>query len=234
MDIAKAFSFVFEDKDWVVKVLIAVGIFLGGILLSILIIPAILAWLLLGGYSLEITRRVIRGQSPALPAWEDWGKLIVDGLQVLLIGIVYALPIILFSLCFGIPVGVLSENSSDGLAAVLSSGLGCLNFLWGIVMSFLLPAALGIFADTGDLGAAFRFGDVFALVRDKFTTYLILAIISWAVYTVGGILGIIVCGLGWLFTIPYAEMVIGHLTGQAYVEAKGLSPAVEAAVVDES
>jgi hypothetical protein len=230
MDIGKAFGFVFEDKDWVVKVLIAVGIFLGGVLLSILVIPAILAWLLLSGYSLEITRRVIRGESPALPAWDDWGKLIVDGLQVLLIGIVYALPIILFGLCFGVPLGIVSDNGADGLAALFGTGLGCLNLLWGVIMSFLLPAALGIFADKGDLSAAFRFGDVFALVRDNFTTYLILAIVSWAVYTVGGILGVIVCGLGWLFTIPYAEMVIGHLTGQAYADSRGAAPAI----VDEA
>ena len=43
MDIGKAFTFVFEDDDWVVKVLIGIGILVAGIVLSWLVIPAILA-----------------------------------------------------------------------------------------------------------------------------------------------------------------------------------------------
>ncbi|NIV36878.1 MAG: DUF4013 domain-containing protein, partial [Anaerolineae bacterium] len=86
----KAFTFVFEDDDWVVKVLIGIGILVAGVVLFWLIIPAILAALLLSGYSLEITRRVIRGDAEVLPAWDDWGQLLIDGLQVVIIGIVYA------------------------------------------------------------------------------------------------------------------------------------------------
>ena len=82
MDIGKAFTFVFEDDDWVVKVLIAMGIVVAGVVLFWLVIPAILAALLLGGYSLEITRRVIRGDATVLPAWDDWGQLLIDRLQV--------------------------------------------------------------------------------------------------------------------------------------------------------
>ncbi|MFN2244903.1 MAG: DUF4013 domain-containing protein, partial [Anaerolineae bacterium] len=82
MDIGKAFTFVFDDKDWVVKVLIGIGILVAGLVLSWLIIPGILAGLLLSGYALEITRRVIRGEVEVLPAWEDWGQLLIDGLQV--------------------------------------------------------------------------------------------------------------------------------------------------------
>ena len=115
------------------------------------------------------------------------------------------------------------EEGSSNLMLILG-------FVAIIAMSLLLPAAIAFYAAEDELGAAFRFGDVFALVRDNFTTYLILAIVSWAVYTVGGILGIIVCGLGWLFTIPYAELVIGHLTGQAYAGAQGAAPAI----LDES
>ena len=47
MDIGKAFTFVFEDDDWVVKVLIAMGILVAGLVLFWLVIPAILAGLLL-------------------------------------------------------------------------------------------------------------------------------------------------------------------------------------------
>ena len=140
MDIGKAFSFVFEDKEWVTKILIAMLIMLLGVLFSWLVIPAILAALLFSGYGLEITRRVLRGESDVLPAWDNWGKLFTDGLMVAIIGIVYALPMIIASLCLGIPLGIVSENS-DSAAAVFSSLLSCLNLMWAIVLSFLLPAA---------------------------------------------------------------------------------------------
>jgi hypothetical protein len=197
-------------------------ILLLGVLFSWLVIPAILAALLLSGYGVEITRRVIRGGSDVLPAWDDWGKLFTDGLMVAIIGIVYAIPMIVISLCLGVPLGVASENS-DTAAALMSSLLSCLNLLWGIVLSFLLPPAIAIYAKEDSLGAAFRFGDVVALVRDNFTTYLITAVMVWVAGFIGG-LGILLCGVGWLFTTPYASFVTGHLYGQAYVEAAGMSP----------
>lgn len=222
MDIGKSFSFVFEDKEWVTKILIAGLITLLGVLFSWLVIPGILAALVLSGYGLEITRRVLRGESELLPAWDNWGQLFTDGLMVVIIGIVYAIPMIVVSLCLGIPLGAASENS-DAAGALAGSILGCLNLLWGIVLSFLLPPAIAIYAKEGNLSAAFRFGDVVALVRDHFTTYLITAVMVWVAGIIGG-LGVLVCGVGWLFTAPYSTFVTSHLYGQAYVEAAGLAP----------
>lgn len=219
MDIGKAFTFVFEDKDWVVKILIAAAILLVGVLLGVLIVPGILAAALLAGYGVEITRRVIKGYAPVLPEWENWGDLLVDGFKVIVIGIVYALPIILMGLCLGIPIGVLSEDA-EGVASALSIVLSCLNLLWAIVMSLTLPAAIAKFAAEGELGAAFRFGEVLALVRNNFVTYLLVLVLSWVASLIGG-LGTIICLIGWLATVPYGQFVTSHLYGQAYVEATG-------------
>jgi len=229
MDIGKSFAFVFEDKDWIVKILLAAAILLVGILFSwVLLIPAIVAALVLAGYSVEITRRVIRGQQDELPEWTDWGKLLTDGLKVIVIGIVYALPIILVSLCLGIPAGLLAENAQglssvgtmEALSITLSMLLGCLSFLYSIALSIVLPAAIGFYVDRDDLGAAFRFGEVLSFVRDNFKTYLLTFVMSWVAGLVGS-LGALVCGIGWLVTGPYSYMVTGHLYGQAYRTAMG-------------
>jgi hypothetical protein len=227
MDIGKSFSFVFEDDEWVIKLLIAAGILAAGVFLSWLIIPALLAGLLLSGYGVEITRRVIRGQAPALPAWDNWGKLFTDGLLVWIIGIVYALPIIIMGICLGAPMGAIND---EALAAVFGSFLGCLNVLWGIVISFLLPPAIALFAKEDDLGAAFRFSEIWALLRDNFTTYLVTVLMAWVASFIGG-LGFLVCGIGWLVTGPWASFVTSHLYGQALVEATG--QAAQAAVEEE-
>jgi hypothetical protein len=228
MDIGKAFTFVFEDEDWIVKILIAAAIMLVGILFSwLLLVPLLLAAALLLGYSVEITRRVIHGDPQPLPEWDNWGALIADGLKAFVIGIVYALPIILLSLCLGIPSGILADRA-EGLASLFSVLLSCLSFLWAIVMSLLLPAAIAFYTVDGELGAAFRFGEVFAFVRDNLKTYLITFLMSWVASFVGG-LGSIVCGVGLFVTAPYGWMVTYHLYGQAYLEAAGQAsqPAVE-------
>ena len=101
--------------------------------------------------------------------------------------------------------------------------LSCLNFLWAIAMSLVLPAAIAFWVADGELGAAFRFGQIFAFVRDNLKTYLITFLMSWVASFVGG-LGSIVCGVGALLTAPYGWMVTGHLYGQAYLEAAGQAP----------
>jgi hypothetical protein len=219
MDIGKAFTFVFDDEDWIMKILIAAAILLVGTLLGILVIPAIVAIALLTGYGVEITRRVIHGHAQALPQWDNWGELIADGLKVIVIGIVYALPIIILSVCLGVPIGIFAEDA-EALSSVFSILLSCLNLVWGIALSVLLPAAIAFYVADGELSAAFRFGQVFAFVRDNLKTYLITFLMSWVASFVGG-LGSIVCGIGVLVTAPYGWMVTGHLYGQAYLEASG-------------
>jgi hypothetical protein len=220
MDIGKSFAFIFEDEDWIVKILLAAAILLLGILFSwALLIPLILAGIVIGGYAVEIMRRVIEGDPDELPEWDNWGDLFADGFKVWVIGIVYALPAIIAGICLGIPVTALAEEA-EGVSVFFSLVLSCFNFLWAIVMSIVLPAAIGFFVANDDLGAAFRFGDVFGLVRDNLKTYVVTFVMSWIANIIGG-LGSIVCGVGWLVTGPYAAMVTGHLYGQAWLEATG-------------
>lgn len=224
MDVGRAFSFVVDDKDWAVKILIGAGILLAGILFSwVLVIPLIAAVALLSGYSLEITRRVIRGDAQLMPEWKDWGKLLADGLRVILVSLIYALPAILVALVLGLPGGLLGDSSSHAARAIgefLSIIASVISFAWAIIISFLLPAAIGRMADRGTLSDALRFGDVIRLVRHNFSTYLVTVLMSWVASIVGG-LGKLVCGVGWLATIPYSAMVTGHLYGQAYLVARG-------------
>jgi hypothetical protein len=227
MDIGKSFTFVFEDDAWITKILIAAAILFLGVFFSwLLLIPLILAVALLNGYMVEIVRRVVRSQVDGLPEWDNWGDLIAEGLKVLVIQIVYALPIIIASFCLIIPAA--AADSAEGLSVFLSVVLSCFIVLWAIFATIVLPAATAIYAATGDLAAAFRFGEVFALVRDNLSTYLITLVMSWVASFLGG-LGGVVCGIGSFLTAPYGYMVTGHLYGQAYVAstAPPAQPAVE-------
>jgi hypothetical protein len=225
MDIGKAFTFVFEDKEWVTKMLIAAAIMLLGTLFSwLLFIPLIVAFALLGGYSVEIIRQVLRGELDGLPEWDNWGALLADGLKVIIIAIVYALPIIVIAICLSIPIGVFSQDA-EAVSSLIGAFMACLILLYTIAISIVLPAAIAFYAAEDDMAAAFRFGDVFGLVRDNLATYLVTFLMSWVANFVGN-LGSVVCGVLWALTYPYGLMVVGHLYGQAYVEAtaQGLAP----------
>lgn len=219
MDIGKSFGYAFEDDQWITKILIAAAILLGGIVLGIFVIPAFLAAFLLSGYGVEITRRVINGNPQVLPDWDNWGDLIIDGLKVWIIGIVYALPMILVGMCLGIPGAALSQDA-PGWSSFFSSVAGCLNFLWSIVVLILTPAAIAFFVVNDDLGAAFRFGDVFNFVRENFANYLIVLVMSWVTGIIAS-LGFLFCFLPGLVTLPYAGWVMSHLYGEAYLDGIG-------------
>ena len=154
MDIGKSFAFVFEDDQWITKILIAAAVLLVGILFSwVLAIPLILAIALLSGYMVEITRRVMAGQVDGLPEWDDWGALLTDGIKFLVIGIVYALPLIILAICLGIPMGLFAEDA-EALSSLLGFLLSCLTFVYAIAMSIVLPAAVAFWVADDDLGAA--------------------------------------------------------------------------------
>jgi hypothetical protein len=214
MDLGKAFSFTFDDPDWVKKVL------LGGVISLVPILNFAAT-----GYSLEVTKRVLKNDPRPLPEWDDIGGKLVKGLLVAVIGFVYALPLTLMNCILQVVTQTLarsnSSSSSDQMGTaviVLTSCLGCLMFLYGIFMGFVLPAAIGNYAAKDQLGAAFRFGEIWSLVQKNPSSYLMVLVIE-IISGLVAVLGIIACIIGVAFTGFWAMLVTGHATGQAYREA---------------
>jgi hypothetical protein len=219
MDIGKAFSFVFDDENWVVKVLI------GGVVSLIPIIGQILVY----GYSLELMKNVMRGESRPLPEWDDWGGKLVNGIMYIVIGVVYALPLILLITCFGLLMSVMgAAEAEEALNVIGSIGgicLGGFSMVYGILIALMLPPALGRYLETGELGAAFRFGEVWALLRDSIGGWLIAMVLGWLAGLVASF-GVILCVVGVLFTAFWATLVMTYLWGEVYREASAKSVVV--------
>ena len=216
MDVGKAFSFVFEDENWIVKLLI------GGVLSLIPFVGVILLY----GYGLELMQNVIQSRPRPLPDWDDWEGKLVKGIMYIVIGLVYALPIIVLSVCFGLLLAALGAAEAEGAVNLVGSlgGLcfGGLAFLYGILMTLALPPAYGRYLETGELGAAFRFGQVFALVRNNIGGWLIALVLTWLAGLIAGF-GLILCLVGVLFTAFWANLVMMYLWGDVYREASAKS-----------
>jgi hypothetical protein len=82
----------------------------------------------------------------------------------------------------------------------------------------VLPAGLGILADSDNLAEAINPSKILVILRAAPGAYVITfvgAIIASFVSSVG----VILCVVGVLFTSAYAVTFQGHLIGQAYNEA---------------
>jgi len=213
MNFGAPFTFPFEDPDWLKKIALA-GL--------VSLIP-IVGQLFIAGWGLEVARRVIKGESTLLPDI-DFGAHLGLGFKQLVIGFVYALPLIVL----WIPVAVvgaggaaagMDEETLAIVAGVISCCCGGLALIYSLLLAFMLPAALGRVLDTGELGAAFKVKEVFALVKAAPVPFLIAiagSLIAGFIAPLGGI----AIGIGAIFTMAYAMAIIGHFYGQAYNEAK--------------
>jgi Protein of unknown function (DUF4013) len=216
MDFGKAFSYVFEDPDWLKKV----G--LGGVISLVPILNFASA-----GYGLEVARRIINNDPRPLPEWDNIGDKLVKGLLLAVIQVVYMLPMLLF-VCIIQVVNVVvlgaasSSSSSDSTAATLVTAVmacfGCLAFLYSLFAGLVMPAAIGNYAAKGQLGAAFRFGEVWGLVQKNLGLYVMVLIVTIVAGLVAS-LGTIACIIGVVFTAFYAVLIMYHAYGQAYREA---------------
>ncbi len=221
LDIGKAFTFVTEDPKWITKILIGGGLVLAGFV-------TIVGWLftlpVVGGYMVMTTRNVINGNPQPLPEWDDFGNKWIEGFKAWVVGLVYSLPAIIIALIFNVPNLVLgsSDNSGAVAAGSLISLLGsCINFLLGIAVAVVLPAAMGRFAVTSNIGNALQFGAVFATVRQHIGMFVIIALISSFLVPLLASIGLIACFIGAAFTAFYAYLMVYHLYGQAYRATQG-------------
>ncbi|OGO17325.1 MAG: hypothetical protein A2Z14_17540 [Chloroflexi bacterium RBG_16_48_8] len=206
MDLGLSFTYVFQDKDWVKKILFGAVAFL----------IVLVGWIPLLGWVIEIARRVIRQDPEPLADWSDLGKLFTLGLKGCVIIILAALlPGIL-----AIPYAILGSisNNSETIFTIYSVCYGCFSILYGILIALAIPASLGILADTDQLGNALNPSKIFSLVRAAPAAY-ILAFLGAFVANIIGELGTILCGIGFIATMSYASAIIGPLYGQAYRQA---------------
>ncbi len=206
MDLGLAFSFPFQDEEWVKKVAIAAVIF---------IIPVI-GWIIVFGWAIEISRRVIRDSEETLPDWNEFADYLMLGFKGLLIALVYSIPIIILT----VPVFFLSLFDSDleGVVAILALCTSCISFLYSLALGVALPAGFGILADSDNLADAINPSKIFDVLKAAPGAYVIVLLGGFIASIVSG-LGVIACFIGVLFTAAYALAVQGHLIGQAYNEA---------------
>lgn len=227
MDFGKAFTFMFEDPDWVRKLGIGTAVMFIGIVLSPLLI-GLIPLIMIMGYTVDVVRNVMMRRERPLPEWEDWGGFLGRGFKVFVALFVWALPIIILIAPLAI-VGALAEQNGGGMEAiaviVMICGV-CLTFIWGIFYALITPAIYARIAATDRLSAAFEVGKIWAFTRDNLGNVIItilLGIVASLIASLGATLGLVGLCVAVLVTLPLASLwqmlVNAHLYGQIAAES---------------
>ncbi len=213
MDFGKAFTYPFDDPDWLKKLVV----------IALISLIPIFGQLVLMGYIVGIVRRVIQRNDVLLPDATNFGELFSNGWKLFVISLVYGLPAFLLFAFFGL-VMTFSANQDGGIWDVITFitiCLMCLPSLYLILYVLIAPAALGRFAATGEMKDALKFGTVFGQLRRAPSAYLIVFLGS-IVSSIIASLGTPIFAIGAAFTGAYAAMINAHLAGQAYHQAEGI------------
>jgi hypothetical protein len=208
MDLGRAFTFVFDDDDWVVKILIGAALQL---------VP-ILGQLVLVGYMLETARNVAEGNPRPLPTWQDFGGKIVGGFYGIVVQLFYALPIIVLSLLFScVVVGIVlvagDSEAGGALVAMMTLCFVPLAIVFGLIVQPIMLAAMARYVQTGGLGPALQVREIIQLTRENLGLWVVL----WLLQILCGFvasLGTIALVIGVFITTFYSQAVFGHMLGQ--------------------
>jgi hypothetical protein len=210
MDFGSAIAYPTRDSEWIKKTLI------GGVLS---IVP--IANFIPTGHMLAIADQVSRNDTQSMPEWNDLGAYFMKGLGVVAITIVYLLPMILLLGCgYGVTFGLLAASGGgdpdtiEGTLNVALVGVQCVAIVLGLLCSLLIPPALTEYVVAGRLGAAFNVGAVLAEFRQRVGQYVVLTVAIVVVSWVASLVGVMLCFVGVIFTMPYVNFVYGHLLGQ--------------------
>jgi len=207
----------------------------------ILLVISTIIFPLMMGYIMEIWR----GKKPA-PEPEQWGKMFIDGLKLLVAGLIYAIPVILIILIFGgfALFSAFQAAAMSGDPNYFTTHMQDLmpivaGFMIGLAIAIIVAIIIGIFSAIGFIrmarteafGEAFNFGAILETIGKIGWGSYILALII--LFVVGGIISLVlnlfsmipfIGWLIWLVLLPFLIIFEARYMCMVY-ESTGEKPA---------
>lgn len=210
MDISHAVTYIFEDKQWVGKIVLLV-VMLFMTLVPVLGLVALAAAL---GFLVQIVDHVRQGLPRPLPKWDDYGEKIGMGAHLLAAWVVYHLPLLLLNGCMAFVLNIIGSGSFGGFISLV---ITCCTFPLSVIYTLfawsLLAAGLAEYVELPQIDRFFRPVHLWDVVRSHgaltrqwmvAATFVNVAVIA---------LGWIPC-LGQVLVLALLFPIHGHLLGQ--------------------
>ncbi|MCL5264413.1 MAG: DUF4013 domain-containing protein [Chloroflexi bacterium] len=216
-DIGKAFTYMFEDENWITKILLG-GVF---VLLSFILvgIPFII------GFMIVTIQNVLAGRPKPLAEWDNLGDKFVKGLLLGIALIIWYIPSFVISM-IGSFLPAIAGPKDGGPLVLLGLLFSCVAFIYNIALAFILPAIFLQYAVNPNIGSAFQFNEIFSMVTRNVGNFVIVFLLSLVASIIASF-GFIALCVGVLFTLFWAELVQAYLYGQLGVAGgKGTPSAI--------
>jgi len=207
-------------------------------LISILIIPLFLAL----GYMFRVVKATLAGLDE-LPAFEEWGEMLVEGIKLFLVYLIYSLPAIIIGIFSFISlwssvssITYITQSTGGTLTPEMffsilgGTALVGLIFagLYTLVIYPIMAVAIGNMAYyDGELGAAFRFSEILSTISeigwvDLIIWYIVVIVVGGVIVFLVSLIGIIPI-LGWiavlLIVYPYFYLFYARAIAWLYLSA---------------
>lgn len=224
MDIGKSIGYIFQDRDWLTKVLIGSLILLISLPFTALLV-GFLGLAIVAGYSLEVLRNVRQGAAQPLPEWRDrWGEWLMLGLKLGVVLLAWSLPALLLNAPSWLGNALLASDSGflQLMGGTLSATTSCLAFIWGVIVALATPALFIRLAESEDIASAFQFKDIYAFTRenigDVIVAVLVALLFSILLSVLGWTVGTLLCLVGLLITVPASIFLTSLITAHLYAQ----------------
>jgi hypothetical protein len=173
--------------------------------------------------------RIYRGADPA-PEVDQWGTLFIDGLKLMIVGIIYAIPLmILWVFIYGSMLAVVIQGNYSALRN-WSPNFGLLLVLYAveIIMGVIMPIAAIRFARRGRFSEAFNFSAILETIsKIGWINYIIALIIVTLVIAIPVciiIMGLILVGGISLFVLGGSNLAFLGFIGAAILIILVIAP----------
>jgi hypothetical protein len=218
VDIGRTFRFVFDDPEWVKKVLIGGAFTLAS--------SFIIGIFFVAGYWVRLIRNVAAGSARPLPEWDDLGAIFSDGLTAVGVAFVHVFGVVVIVGGIGCAGGMVlfglggmaghgrAEDAAGALAGMGMMGLYFVFLILMLAMNLYLPSALvRVALKGGDFATGFDWRANVAFIRDNLSNYL-LSIVFYLVANFASQFGMLLCCVGIFPMMFWAYMVLGYGLGE--------------------
>ncbi len=178
--VGDSFTWPFQDSGWFGKT----------VLQGLIAIIPIVGWIALAGWMMLVIDNFRAGRRELPPA----GFHLARGAGIFFVFVIYA---IVFAIP-GIILTALGGANNSGMAALAN----VINLVLRLFLTFLTPAII-LFTYRGGFSGGFDLTGIWQTVTVNASNTFVAAIVMLAANIIGA-LGIILCFVGLLFTVPYA------------------------------
>lgn len=209
-DFAKPFTFVFDDPEWLQRILIGGLFYIAGFL--------IVGWFFILGYMARLARNVIAGLERPLPDWENLGDYFNEGLRLFGVMLVYFLPLVFLAMLMvftSVMVDSVDNEAARSVGGLMASCVMCLFVPLIITLILFLPGSLLFVAVERRFGAAFEFQRIWAFIRQNIGNYILAILVYLIARMVGGVGFFLLC-IGLVFTGFWSFLITTHGFAQVY------------------